>query len=416
MNNCRLASLLAAAGLAQAAVAQCPPAPPQNVNASKAGYCGSVYITWNEVSGASEYFVYRNTSNNWADSSLVGSALFGTTHLTDITALQDRSYYYWVTAKRNLCLPGSGTSPPGGPDTGWRDQDPMAPTDVRASDGTNCGGVLVSWNQPAPSYGGIPTGHTIFRNTIDLYLTSTQVGTAPGSWGGYFLDTTAEPGTTYYYWVRADGQCGTAASSSDSGTVAVTPNPPNDFCETAQLIEPGTYVGSTGCATNDGSATCAVAGSSSPDVWYAFIPPVNGSLHADTCGASGSFNTVLSVRAGACPGTELACNDDSCGNQSSLDVPVNAGQIYRIRVAGRGSLDFGSFVLHVGFTPAAGACYANCDNSTVAPALNVLDFSCFLNKFASGDPYANCDASTTPPVLNVVDFSCFLNAFAAGCS
>jgi hypothetical protein len=62
------------------------------------------------------------------------------------------------------------------------------------------------------------------------------------------------------------------------------------------------------------------------------------------------------------------------------------------------------------------ACYANCDGSTTAPVLNVGDFSCFLNAFASGDSYANCDGSTTPPVLNVADFSCFLNAFAAGCS
>ena len=32
------------------------------------------------------------------------------------------------------------------------------------------------------------------------------------------------------------------------------------------------------------------------------------------------------------------------------------------------------------------ACYANCDASTAAPALNVLDFSCFLQKFAAGCP------------------------------
>jgi hypothetical protein len=60
-------------------------------------------------------------------------------------------------------------------------------------------------------------------------------------------------------------------------------------------------------------------------------------------------------------------------------------------------------------------CYANCDGSTTAPILNVQDFACFLNRFASADPYANCDHSTAPPVLNVQDFSCFLNAFAAGC-
>ena len=61
-------------------------------------------------------------------------------------------------------------------------------------------------------------------------------------------------------------------------------------------------------------------------------------------------------------------------------------------------------------------CYANCDGSTTPPALNVLDFGCFLNRFAAGDTYANCDGSTTPPVLNVLDFGCFLNRFAAGCT
>jgi hypothetical protein len=60
-------------------------------------------------------------------------------------------------------------------------------------------------------------------------------------------------------------------------------------------------------------------------------------------------------------------------------------------------------------------CYANCDASTASPVLNVLDYACFLNKYAAGDTYANCDESTTPPVLNVLDFACFLNKFAAGC-
>jgi hypothetical protein len=60
-------------------------------------------------------------------------------------------------------------------------------------------------------------------------------------------------------------------------------------------------------------------------------------------------------------------------------------------------------------------CYANCDGSTIAPVLNVLDFNCFLNRFATGATYANCDGSSTPPVLNVLDFNCFLNQFAAGC-
>jgi hypothetical protein len=61
-------------------------------------------------------------------------------------------------------------------------------------------------------------------------------------------------------------------------------------------------------------------------------------------------------------------------------------------------------------------CYANCDGSTTAPVLNVLDFNCFINRFSAGDSYANCDGSTTEPVLNVLDFNCFINRFSEGCT
>jgi murein tripeptide amidase MpaA len=70
-------------------------------------------------------------------------------------------------------------------------------------------------------------------------------------------------------------------------------------------------------------------------------------------------------------------------------------------------------------------CYANCDQSTAAPVLNVDDFSCFINRFAMAQAlpyeqqvtsYANCDGSTVAPVLNVDDFGCFINAFALGCN
>ncbi|MBL9031826.1 MAG: hypothetical protein JNM80_08975 [Phycisphaerae bacterium] len=62
------------------------------------------------------------------------------------------------------------------------------------------------------------------------------------------------------------------------------------------------------------------------------------------------------------------------------------------------------------------SCYANCDNSTAAPILNVNDFTCFLNKYAAGDTTANCDNSTVVPVLNINDFTCFLNLYAVGCT
>lgn len=64
---------------------------------------------------------------------------------------------------------------------------------------------------------------------------------------------------------------------------------------------------------------------------------------------------------------------------------------------------------------ALAACYANCDGSTIPPALNINDFICFFNRYSAGDSYANCDGSTIPPVLNVNDFTCFTNAYASSC-
>ena len=83
-----------------------------------------------------------------------------------------------------------------------------------------------------------------------------------------------------------------------------------------------------------------------------------------------------------------------------------------------GTLSGFGYEIQGGFWPGITAtqqCYANCDGSTLLPVLNVADFVCFSQRFASGDPYANCDNSTMLPTLNVADFVCFQQRFAAGC-
>jgi len=92
-----------------------------------------------------------------------------------------------------------------------------------------------------------------------------------------------------------------------------------------------------------------------------------------------------------------------------------------MRIFAGGSTATGSDVsgwdnVSVGPVSTGPTCYPNCDNSTIVPFLNVLDFNCFLNRFSGGDSYANCDNSPIAPVLNVLDFNCFLNRFSAGCS
>jgi hypothetical protein len=84
-------------------------------------------------------------------------------------------------------------------------------------------------------------------------------------------------------------------------------------------------------------------------------------------------------------------------------------------VGATGGVFGASYGLGAVIPPVSVPCYANCDNSTVVPVLNVGDFTCFLQRFAAGESYANCDNSNVPPVLNVGDFTCFLQLFATGC-
>lgn len=60
-------------------------------------------------------------------------------------------------------------------------------------------------------------------------------------------------------------------------------------------------------------------------------------------------------------------------------------------------------------------CLANCDNSSVAPVLNAMDFQCFINQYTMGSTMANCDGSTGTPMLTAMDFMCFMNRYQAGC-
>jgi hypothetical protein len=123
------------------------------------------------------------------------------------------------------------------------------------------------------------------------------------------------------------------------------PYPVNDECPDALEVVDGTYTGSTELAVAGGSSSCG-SSSTSPDVWYAYTAQAGGALAIDTCGSA--FDTVLSVHT-FCPGTsanELACNDDSCGQQSSVTVDAFPGQVYLIRVAGAQGA-FGEYVLNI---------------------------------------------------------------------
>ncbi|MEK6800077.1 MAG: hypothetical protein AABZ12_14025 [Planctomycetota bacterium] len=106
--------------------------------------------------------------------------------------------------------------------------------------------------------------------------------------------------------------------------------PPNDACGSCVSISTGTtVVGTTVAATGTDVTSCGT--SDTKDVWLCWTAECTGRAAIETCGSP--FDTTLAVF-DACGGTQLACNDDSCGVASKLELNVVEGTNYKIRIAG----------------------------------------------------------------------------------
>ncbi|HEY3243559.1 MAG TPA: DUF6531 domain-containing protein, partial [Phycisphaerae bacterium] len=107
--------------------------------------------------------------------------------------------------------------------------------------------------------------------------------------------------------------------------------PANDNCADRIAVGNGSTPFSTVGATTDGPSLCGALGN---DIWYNYTAPGTGSLTVTTCGST--YDTAIAVYDGCTcpPGTNLACNDDSCGLQSSVTLAVTSGMCYLIQVGG----------------------------------------------------------------------------------
>lgn len=120
----------------------------------------------------------------------------------------------------------------------------------------------------------------------------------------------------------------------------------NDSCSSAIAVNEGTWSDDNTAATTDGADTCV--SSSAKDVWYAYTATVTGNVAISTQGSY--FDTVLSVHDG-CPGdttNEIACNDDTVGLSSTINLNVTSGTTYLIRVAGFSDSEYGPYTLSIG--------------------------------------------------------------------
>lgn len=148
--------------------------------------------------------------------------------------------------------------------------------------------------------------------------------------------TCGTPGTRTCSPACALGVCAAAAevcgnncddnANGDTDEGCPTSSPVNDTCAGAILL-----TGASGTRTGDtinGAVANTTDCSSGLDVFYRVDVAVASVIYVDTFGSS--FDTVLSYRGTACPGTASRCNDDDdCGSlQEQIGVLVPPGSHY----------------------------------------------------------------------------------------
>jgi len=209
-----------------------PLTPPSAVAASDGTWIDKVRVTWDAVAGATHYQVFRAESEAGMKTA-ISPWLAGISY-DDATTTAGASYYYWVKASADGR--GGRASDFSAPDMGRRALGALNPaTGVSATDGTFCGLVHVSWD--------IVIGATHYQ----VYRASPETGmrTAITPWQAAvsYDDTTATPGSIYYYWVKAanngDGRGSSEYSLSGAGYVRMAPAAP-----TGVAASDGTYVNS----------------------------------------------------------------------------------------------------------------------------------------------------------------------------
>jgi len=130
----------------------------------------------------------------------------------------------------------------------------------------------------------------------------------------------------------------------------------------------------------------------SSDRWFTYTAAATGNATFSFCGADrgcASYDSVLAAYSG-CGGTQIVCNDDSCGLSSSIVVPVRVGSSYKIRLAGF-SNQTGTGVL--GWTAPLAPSNNNCASAT---PVSTGTFS-FTTIGATNDFAGTCGFSATSP-------------------
>ena len=216
------------------------------------------------------------------------------------------------------------------------------------------------------------------------------------------VEFAAVAGTPYLIRVGGNGAAGLGSLTvSCSGGV-----PGNDTCAGATVATVGPNAFNNVLAASDaplGALGGCVGPDSSNDVWFRYVPAASGVATFDTCAAA-AFDTRIELWLG-CPekgGSPLACNDEGCGQRSTVSRFVECGRQYFVRIASPDPNGRGTGILTI--AQQGSGCPQPCSGDLDGDgAVNGLDLGRLLGRWGlDGVSDLNGDGSTDGLDLGVM--------------
>jgi fibronectin type 3 domain-containing protein len=176
------------------------PSAPSSVSAS-AQSANSITVSWNSVSGASSYYVYRASSSSGTYSYIVSTI---SVSYTDTGLSANTAYYYKVSARNDYGESPQSTSYGYATTSGTA---PSAPSSVSAS-AQSANSITVSWDSVSGA-----SSYYVYRASSSSGTYSYVVSTGSVS----YTDTGLSENTSYYYKVSAYNNYGESPQSTSYG-------------------------------------------------------------------------------------------------------------------------------------------------------------------------------------------------------
>jgi len=247
------------------------PNPPTGVTAT-AQSSSSIYINWNNVSGAYHYRLYRSTSYGGSYYEIYNNS---SSYYTDTGLSSNTTYYYKVKA----CSGNSSSSCSNYSSiVNATTNEPTPPsTTISNFAGSTANQVVIHWQYRSPY-----STYKIYRSTSGPTGSFTYIGqrtNVTGSGNANYTDTNnVQPQTEYCYYVKV---CGNTVCSNPSPTRCYTTTalpPPNPYTVSGRITNNGNGLGGVTVNFNSNQSSSQTTTNSNGDYTLNLLEHSTGNI------------------------------------------------------------------------------------------------------------------------------------------